>query len=126
MTAGAMLAVMAWRALRRYRADAYLRRAEAEIDALHEGDAGTTEAVSAVLKRAAIVAYGRAEVASLTGEGWTAFITHTSPAGSQTVDLTERLADISAPGGRVSEAGALVAQAKNWLRGQRGRGAKEA
>ena len=126
VTAGAMLAVMAGRALRRYRADAYLRRAEAEIDALAGGDDGTTEAISAVLKRVAIVAYGRERVASLTGQGWAAFITQTTPAGSQTVDLTESLADISAPGGRVSEASALVAQAKNWLRGQRGRGAKEA
>lgn len=126
VTIGVMLAVMAWRILRRYRADAYLRRAEAEIDALAGGDARSTEAVSAVLKRAAIVAYGREEAASLTGEGWAAFITQTSPAGSQTGDLTESLATMSAPGRRVPEAGALVAEAKGWLHGQRGRAGKEA
>ncbi|TQI72425.1 uncharacterized protein DUF4381 [Bosea sp. AK1] len=126
VTVGAMLAVVAWRALRRYRADAYLRGAEAEIDALAGGGAETAEAVSAVLKRAAIVAYGREEVASLTGPGWATFIKQTTPAGIQTADLGEGLTDMFVPGARAPGESALVAQAKDWLRGQRGRAAKEA
>lgn len=126
VTAGAMLAVMVWRALRRYRNDAYLRRAAAEIDALARGGSGATEAVSSVLKRAAIVAYGREEVASLTGSGWAAFIVQTTPTSIRTADLTARLADILAPDGHASDISKLVAQAKSWLRDQRGRATKEA
>lgn len=126
--AAAMLAVAGWRALRRYRADAYLRSAAAEIDAIAGGDIEIAEAVSSVLKRAAIVAHGRSEVASLTGPAWGAFITRTTPAGVRTTDLTERLASSFAATPAASPIGAsvLVAQAKAWLRGQRGRAAKEA
>jgi hypothetical protein len=81
--AAAMLALAGWRALRRYRADAYLRGAAAEIDAVAGGDAEITEAVSAILKRAAIVAHGREEVASLTGPAWAGFIAQTAPPGAR-------------------------------------------
>jgi hypothetical protein len=124
----AMLAVASWRELRRYRADAYLRSAAAEIDGLAGGDAEITEAVSSILKRAAIVAHGRSEVASLTGPAWAAFIARTTPAGTQTKDLSARLASLLAPDASAcpTGAGTLVEQAKAWLRGQRGRAAKEA
>lgn len=127
MTA-AMLAVASWRALRRYRADAYLRSAAAEIDALSQSDGTIDEAVSAILKRAAIVAHGREEVAALTGLAWAAFITRTTPAGVQTTDLTTRLAGVFVLHVASSAAGAsaLVAQAKAWLDGQRGRATKGA
>lgn len=124
----AMLAVASWRALQRYRADAYLRRATAEIDALGPDDTNAPEAVSAILKRAAIVAYGREEVAVLTGPGWAAFIAQTTPAGVQMTDLTTRLADLFAPNPAAASTGtsALVAQARAWLGGQRGRATKRA
>ncbi|HEV7325171.1 MAG TPA: DUF4381 domain-containing protein [Bosea sp. (in: a-proteobacteria)] len=127
-TVAAMLAVAGWRALRRYRADAYLRRATAEIDALTGDDARTPEAISAILKRAAIIAYGRREVAALTGPGWTAFITQTTLAGVQTTDLTTRLAGLFGPDAAPPSTGmsALAAQARAWLSGQRGRTTKRA
>ncbi|MGX1786575.1 DUF4381 domain-containing protein [Bosea sp. NPDC055332] len=126
--AAAMLAVAGWRALRRYRTDAYLRSATAEIEALSQSDGVIDEAVSAILKRAAIIAYGREEVASLTGSGWASFITRTTPAGVQTANLTTRLAGVFVSHAASSAIGssALVVQAKAWLRGQRGRLAKEA
>lgn len=127
--AAALLAVAGWRALRRYRADAYLRRATAEIDTAAGGDTETSaEAISSILKRAAIVAYGREEVAALTGPGWAAFITRTTPADAETTALAARLASLLTPSATASATGksALVAQAKAWLRGQRGRAAKEA
>ena len=126
--AAAMLAVAGWRALQRYRADAYLRSAAAEIDVLSQSDGTIDEAVSAILKRAAIVAYGREEVAALTGSAWAGFITRTTPAGVQTTDLTTRLAGLFAPSAAPSSTGtsALVAQAKAWLDAQRGLAAKEA
>lgn len=126
--AAAMLAVSAWRAWRRYRADAYLRRALAELDVLTGGGAEIGEAVSAILKRAAMVAYGREEVASLTGPGWAAFIARTAPSGVQTDDLTVRIVRLFAPETAViaSDPSRLVAQARAWLRGQRGRATREA
>jgi hypothetical protein len=126
--AAAMLAVAGWRALRRYRADAYLRCAVAEIDAVAGGDAAIPEAISAILKRAAIVAYGREDVASLTGPAWAGFITRTAPVGVQTTALTASLASLFAPQAVELAIGtsALVAQAKAWLHGQRGRAAREA
>jgi hypothetical protein len=108
-TAFAVLAVFSWRALMRYRADAYLRRAAAEIDALAvpgQGGASAPEAVSEILKRAAMVGYGRERVASLTGASWTDFLAASAPPG-----LTFEFS-----GG----------WAKAWLRHQRGRVMREA
>lgn len=104
ITAVAALAVFGWRALMRYRADAYLRRAAAEIDTLAEPSA--PDVVSAILKRAAMVGYGRERVASLTGANWTAFLAATAP-----------------PGETFAFSGVW---AKAWLRHQRGRVTREA
>lgn len=119
--AAAALAVAGWRALQRYRADAYLRRAAAEIDAA--SDATEPSIVSAVLKRAAMVAYGRERVASLTGAAWTAFIVETAPAGKPMEVLTTGLDALFSTSEHSSARNSanLSAQAKAWLRGQRGR-----
>ena len=127
-TVTAMLAIAGWRALRRYQADAYLRRAAAEIDALAADDTETPEAVSAILKRAAIIAHGREAVAALTGPSWAAFVAQTTPAGVQTTDLTTQLAGLFGPNAAPSSTGTstLAAQARAWLGGQRGRVTKGA
>lgn len=71
-----LVAVLLWLARRwwlHYQANAYRRAALNELkDA--GGDAAT---ISAVLKRAAIAAYGRTEVAALTGSEWQAFLNRT-------------------------------------------------
>lgn len=119
--AAAALAVAGWRARQRYRDDAYLRRAAEEIDA----SSNVTEpvAVSAVLKRAAMIAYGRERVASLTGAAWTAFILETAPAGHAMAVLTTSLDGLFSASAQPSaqDPAALSAEAKAWLRGQRGR-----
>ena len=120
--AAAALAVAGWRALQRYRADAYLRRAAVEIDAA-AGEGDGADAVSAVLKRAAMVCYGRERVASLTGTAWTAFIRETAPAGASTDRLAAGFDGLFPEGAKTSaqDEAALVADAKSWLRSQRGR-----
>ncbi|RXT57437.1 hypothetical protein B6S44_03190 [Bosea sp. Tri-44] len=122
--AGAMLAVAGWRALRRFWADAYLRSAAAELDALAaSGKPDTAAAVSAILKRAALVAYGREQVASLTGGAWAAFLVRTAPAGTPTDAFPVELGHVFSGQDRAQTGGQtdLVAEAKAWLRGQRGR-----
>ena len=59
----AVLAILGWRAAARYRANAYRRAALAALGATSHDDRAAVEAVSAVLKRAALVAYPRPQVA---------------------------------------------------------------
>ena len=62
-----------WLGHRRRVANAYRRAALAELDR-----AGTTAELAAVLRRAALAAFPRAEVASLTGADWTNFLSRTA------------------------------------------------
>lgn len=112
------LGVAGWRSWRRYRADAYLRCALTELS-----PASSPEQVSSVLKRAAMIAYGRERVASLTGAGWAAFIRETAPAGQPMDRLAACLGGMLATGGPTSEyeGASPSAEAGIWLRGQRGR-----
>ncbi|WP_455284056.1 DUF4381 domain-containing protein [Cupriavidus necator] len=80
----AMLAWAGWRAWRRYRANRYRREALAELAQLRQqlGDAGTDlarraaalRAFATLLKRTALAAWPRAQVASLAGTDWAAFL----------------------------------------------------
>lgn len=117
-TAVVALAVAGWRGWLRYRADAYLRRARAEL-----GEASSIEQISSLLKRAAMVAYGRERVASLTGAGWAAFIRETAPVGKPVERLAFCLDTLSATGEKGSTttaAASVLAEAEAWLRSQRG------
>lgn len=70
------LALVIWliaRAVLRYRANAYRRAALAELEACGDDPAK----VAAVLRRAALAAWPRDEVASLTGDAWVRFLHET-------------------------------------------------
>jgi hypothetical protein len=71
-----LLAVL--RRLRRWREDAYRREHLAAIDRLLADSAGDLEQVTPqlapLLKSAALQAYGRADVASLSGSAWLEFL----------------------------------------------------
>jgi hypothetical protein len=76
-----LLAWWGWRAWKRVQANRYRRVALAEIDRMAEalrGDPSTglaaLAAVNEVLKRTALTAWPRPEVASLAGEDWLAFL----------------------------------------------------
>lgn len=128
----AALTVLAVRALRRYRADAYLREAAAELATLAtrqpSDEAATTEAVSSIMKRVAIARYGRERVAALTGAAWAAFIAETAAPGAQTDAIGGRLA--KSPGAGAPDPtfarNLLFVQAGAWVRNQRRRAAAEA
>ncbi|WP_231756838.1 DUF4381 domain-containing protein [Microbulbifer elongatus] len=69
------LVYAAWRAYRRHQADAYRRAARAEIAQNPDDPAQLAE----VLRRTALVAYPRPDVAALIGEDWIAFLNQKTP-----------------------------------------------
>jgi hypothetical protein len=86
-----LLAALIWHGIDHYRANAFRRVARAEIDrlgaTLDERDTEAIAAVSAVLKRAALVAHPRHIAASLTGAGWSSFIANSPTERADVPDL---------------------------------------
>jgi hypothetical protein len=69
----AALAFLALRAWRRWRQDAYRRRALAAVAAIRDGRLDSRQ-LPALLKRAALSAWPRSDVAALSGAAWHAFL----------------------------------------------------
>ncbi|MCS0503328.1 DUF4381 domain-containing protein [Ancylobacter mangrovi] len=110
----AALALLAFAAARRWRRNAYRRQALAEIDGL-----GTVTrpadvvALSTILKRTALVAYPRPQVAALTGPDWAAFLDRTGGEGG----FRERACFAGSVTNGVAEDGAaLLASARRWVK----------
>ena len=113
------LAALAWYALRRHRANAYRRRALAQLEAIYAeyqrtGDrARCLQAVNALLKSVALHAYPRRRVAAASGAGWLAFLNDTArgrirfePAYSEA---------LYRPGGETPDPEALRRTAATWI-----------
>jgi hypothetical protein len=95
---------LGWRAWRKARANRYRKVALAEIDritqGLREDPAAALEVVNEILKRAALTACPRAEVASLAGPIWLEFLDSTSTGRDFRDGPGRALADrVYAPGG---------------------------
>ncbi|EIM25375.1 DUF4381 domain-containing protein [Microvirga lotononidis] len=108
------------RGWKRYQANAYRREALRELDATSD-----VTAVMPILKRAAMAAYGRERVASLSGSGFLAFLDRTGG----TIDFTSGparllpgLAFKHGPPPTPDEFATAVADARRWLRTHRVRG----
>lgn len=74
--------VAAWRIWRRFEANAYRRDAQRQLDGIaRRVEAGMLDCaagdLAAVLKRAALAAFPREQVASLTGAAWLSFLDRT-------------------------------------------------
>lgn len=70
-----VIGLVSWR--RRWRANAYRRQASAEIVAVREADHSAdiaAAAIASIVKRAALAAFPREEVAHLAGSDWQAFL----------------------------------------------------
>lgn len=67
----------AWRLRQRWLANGYRRAALAEIEALRLAG-GSAAAIATVVKRTALVAFGRDVVAGLAGEEWSQFLLQTA------------------------------------------------
>lgn len=107
----AILAIVLWRMIQRYRAAAYKRAALDELHAIGFDDPDIVERVSAILKRVAMVECGRAQIASLTGKAWADFIGGPLRQDLATVYDTRRAPD-------PSERREIIAQAMQWVRGR--------
>lgn len=120
---------LAWRGLQRHRANRYRRDALAELsviekqlnaDGVQRGHA--LAALAALLKRTALAAWPREEVAALSGEAWGRFLqTHAGGAKSAGPTLGSLVNDIEYRGGAAlagvssADAQALLSAGRHWI-----------
>ena len=111
VTAFAILAVAA---VARYRRNAYRR------EALHQLDTVDPGGISALLKRTALAAWPREQVAALSGAAWLTFLDRTGRTNAFTVGAGRQI-EALAFGGAVDApaADAARAAAKAWVRAHR-------
>lgn len=119
--AGILLAVLvaSVRAWRRHRANAYRGEALRELDA-----APDAAAILPLLKRAAIVAYGREQVASLSGAAFLALLDRTGGTTAFTSGPARLLPNLVYAQGATMTAEDVAtasADARRWLRNHRAR-----
>lgn len=116
-----------WRLLRRWRANAYRREALTElgeIKALINSDLNALSALPTLLKRTALVAYPRVEVASLTSERWLGFLDRTIDATEFSQGPGRLMLDLAyspdpTENMRRADAEELMALARRWIRRHR-------
>ena len=122
----AVLLVLGIRAWRRWKANRYRRLALRELAEIESVGSSETaiEAIPALLKRTALVAFGRQAVASLSGETWYRFLEGSSPSfrkadkpagffmsSAYTSDLSSELTE--------QEHAAIVRATRIWIRSHR-------
>lgn len=117
------LALLVAHAIRRWRADAYRRAAMAELAACTT-PAERLAAMPSLLKRVALTAFGREEVAALSGQAWLAWLDRTGGTkGFSQGDgrVLGQLVYDPAAWTRLSanEIEAAVGAGKAWIRGHR-------
>jgi hypothetical protein len=113
----AAAAVAAWAWLRHRRATAYRRAALAELralaPALERGDPGSLVTLERLLRRTALAAFPRAEVATLTGDAWLAFLDRT---GGGFARFGPALATAAyAPAPQAVDDRAVLLAARHWI-----------
>lgn len=114
-TAGLVAAaVLSTAAVARYRGNAYRREALRQLDTVDPAG------ISTILKRAALAAWPREQVAALTGAAWLAFLDRTGRTTAFT-DGAGRHIETLAFGGAIDPASADAARAaaKAWVRRHR-------
>lgn len=109
--AGLALALLAASAVVRHRRNAYRREALRELE-----KAGAQQA-SSILKRAALAAWPRDQVASLSGADWLAFLDRTGRTNAFTRGPGRDLEALTFGG--TGDRDAVVVAARQWLRDHR-------
>ena len=120
LLAGLLVVALLWLALRfwkRWRADAYRREALRELD---EIETSAPERLPELLKRVALAAYPRTQVAELSGDAWLGFLDGTLGTTEFTLGAGSRLPDLAYDPGAASamsteETKSLFALARRWI-----------
>jgi hypothetical protein len=103
----ALMLWLVWRGWRTWRRNAYRRAALGELDA-----AQAPAEVAAILKRTALAAWPRADVASLSGGDWADFLRRTAPRARLTDQAARGLAALAyAPADTQAQE-----DARHWIR----------
>lgn len=106
-----------WRWRLQWRANQYRREAQAEIDSLlRQTDLDSSRlvaAIAAVLKRTALAAYPRVEVAGLTGTAWAEFLAASCRNDPEVAAAAQSIAD-AAYRADVDPA-VVIAPARRWI-----------
>lgn len=114
----AVLALVGWRVARQRRRNRYRREALAALKAIDAqpelGAAEAAQQIAALLKRAALAAYPREQVASLYGIAWAHFLTDSANNDPQVADAADSLAAASYRSD--ADGRALIAPARRWIR----------
>jgi hypothetical protein len=119
----AALALLVARRVVRYRHDAYRRQALRELAALPAPlDAAGAQSLSAILKRTALVAFPRADVAALTGTAWLRFLDTSGRMQAFETGSARQLAVIALGGPVADDGQAIRAAARDWIRRHRAAG----
>ena len=121
----ALLAWAAWQGWRRYRGNRYRRSARLSMQVIlarhadHGDPARTLGELNALLKAVALRSCPRAEVASLTGEGWREFLNQGLAQARSSLRFPEAIARAYAPDPGPIDTVALQRCADTWLRRHR-------
>ena len=117
----AVLLVAAWQIARHRRLNRYRRDALAELDAIAArkdiDPAESAQRIAAVLKRTALVAYPRSEVAALYGADWARFLTVSADNDARIAEAADRLASAAYRPG--ADPDVLAEPARRWVRRHR-------
>ena len=112
------LAYVAWRWRRRYVANAYRRDALAALQAAGPDPA----AIAGILRRSALAAFPRVDVASLSGPDWLAFLDRTG-GGTAFREGDGQVISQAPYAGHLTETPDLTRIAEHWIRSHRTEGA---
>jgi len=113
----ALFAWLAWRWRKRWLHNAYRREALASIDAMHADSSGAAQ-LPFILRRSALAAYERRDVAGLRGAEWTGWLNESAGRELFTGDAAltlDRLAYGREPI-EPAEIEPLLAASRNWVR----------
>ncbi len=110
----AALAFLAWRRWRRWRGDSYRRQAQAELEAIRAH--GPAQRLPVLLKRTALSAWPRREVAALSGRDWHRFLDDSAQMNAFCNGVGESLDGLAYGAADEAESGRLFEAAESWIR----------
>ncbi|MCX5569280.1 MULTISPECIES: DUF4381 domain-containing protein [Kaistia] len=117
------LVLLAARQVVRRRHDAYRRQALRELAALPEPlDAAGAQRLSSILKRTALVAFPRSEVAALTGVAWLRFLDQTGRMRAFETGPAQSLPRVALGAPAPGDDSDIRRAARDWIRRHRAAG----